>query len=71
MTIEVPARIISVANEDLGIDAPEEGRVLLVAEHIIYIVEQPDTPETVLVVMIDGAEIQVLLSYSDVKALLE
>jgi len=69
LRIELPVKAITVTNEDLGIEEYEETMALITVEHIVYMTEQKDS--TTLITMINRDDITVLLSYSDVKALLE
>ena len=68
--VELPVRVITVTNEDLGVEEYEEGRALFTIAHIVFITEQLSDKDTTLVSMIDGSDITVLLSYSDVKELI-
>ena len=68
--VELPVRVITVANKDLGVEEFEEGRALITVAHILFITEQLSDKDTTLISMIDGSDITVLLSYSDVKELL-
>ena len=68
--VELPCKVITVANEDLGVDEFEEGTALITVAHIVFITEQLSNKDTTLVSMIDGSDITVLLSYSDVKELI-
>ena len=68
--VELPVRVTTVANEDLGVEEYEDGRALFTIAHIAYITEQLSDKDTTLITMIDGRDITVLLSYSDVKELI-
>ena len=68
--IELPVKLITVANEDLGVEEYEEGMVLITVAHITYITEQSGDKETTLITMIDGTDLTVLLNYTDVKELI-
>ena len=68
--VELPCKVITVANEDLGVDEFEEGTALITIAHIVFITEQVSNKDTTLISMVDGSDITVLLSYSDVKELI-